>query len=809
MSEAQTREEYEYEKERKKKRKPVRKKSGFFGKILCLFLGLILGIVATVGGIVGAGYWLYTRPLDKTVYTIDKFVDADLYAMLFGSADEDGNVTYGYLSETYAEKTVKALVGDIEKATKALTGDNGTLASLNDISPKVGSTVDSLLKNLEKYNIPLTREGLLNTPLKSSEGKETLQEYFENAIMATPAGDFFQAFNGELSPLLLALCYGEEDTDYVKNDDGKIVMLGSSEKTKLGDLLGKDMSKVLDKVPVETVLKVKTDDPMLCTLAYGAEYRYTIKKNKTVIMNPVVYSYEITDGVIKFYDYEGKEIVCTAKEMIPSLYVLSIPTGKTDENGEPIFQTQYAELDKNNTANVYKDALKTEVLRYKKTTVGELQEDSKAVIDNIYLKDALNVTAKSHKVLISLAYGEYGVDYTIVGEGDNATIEPKAGGKSPRTIGQLRNDNNGLINDIQLSDVINEKQDDKVIMYLLYGRQGVHYKIDPITKKAKMLQRRIAILDGQVYNEYGEALTKKTETKNGYELDETAGIFKDENGVIYQYDPTASFGTLDVKVGDTKKTANLFYLKDEAGNKVYYEKTTLGDMSGDGSPISKLTKRLTANEVLGKDLSGHTFFKHVQNETIADLPDAVEKLTIQQVFATDVFKSDTDGNFLDKDGNITTDPTKRVLNREWWYLLHNEEACHAAGHTDSPCDCISDFKLTEMSKLIADMKENVHLATLQQLSDDGMMKFTDGTLGSELKSELRYGKEAGKSVPIYIKVKTESGTENKTASEVFQDRNGDGKLTVGEMTVEEMISYVDGVITAINALDQLVENGTI
>lgn len=67
MSEAQTREEYEYEKERKKKRKPVRKKSGFFGKILCLFLGLILGIVATVGGIVGAGYWLYTRPLDKTV----------------------------------------------------------------------------------------------------------------------------------------------------------------------------------------------------------------------------------------------------------------------------------------------------------------------------------------------------------------------------------------------------------------------------------------------------------------------------------------------------------------------------------------------------------------------------------------------------------------------------------------------------------------------------------------------------------------------------------------------------------------------
>lgn len=795
MSEAQTREEYEYEKERKKKRKPVRKKSGFFGKILCLFLGLILGIVATVGGIVGAGYWLYTRPLDKTVYTIDKFVDADLYAMLFGSTDEDGNVTYGYLSETYAEKTVKALVGDIEKATKALTGDNGTLASLNDISPKVGSTVDSLLKNLEKYNIPLTREGLLNTPLKSSEGKETLQEYFENAIMATPAGDFFQAFNGELSPLLLALCYGEEDTDYVKNDDGKIVMLGSSEKTKLGDLLGKDMSKVLDKVPVETVLKVKTDDPMLCTLAYGAEYRYTVNEDQTVTMNPIVYGYEITDGTVKFYDYEGEEIPCTAKALIPDLYALSIETGKTDENGAPIFETQYAELGENGKANVYKDASKTEVLRYKKTTVGELQEDSKAVIDNIYLKDALNVTAKSHKVLISLAYGEYGVDYTIVGEGENASIQPKAGGRTPRTIGELRNDSNGLLNGVQLSDVIDEKRDDKVIMYLLYGRENVHYEIDPVTDKPRMLQRRIAILGEQVYNEYGEVLTKKTET---------AGIFKDENGVIYKYDPSSPFDTLSVKVGKTKRTASLFYLTDETGNKVYYKKATLGDMSGNDSPISKLTQRLTASEVLGKDLSGHTFFKHVQNETIADLPDAVENLTIQQVFETDIFKMDGNGDFLDKDDKVTTDPTKRVLkpdSRAWWYLLHNEEDCHKAEHPDAPCDCISDFKLTEMSMLIKNMKKNIQLATLQQLFDDKMMTFTKETLASELKSELRYGVADDQSIEIKVKI---DGKE-QSVTEAFS-----GKLTVGEMTVEEMISYVNGVINALDNLEkEFLKNGTI
>lgn len=799
MSDAQPREEYEYEKERKKQRKPVRQKSGVFGKILCLFLGLFLGVAGTIGGVVGVGYWVYTRPMRKTITTVDKFVDKDLYALLFGSPDENGTLTGGYLSEAYAEKTVKQLLGDVKTAAKALSEANGTLGKLNDISPKVGEGVDALLESLTEYNIPVTREGLLTTPLKAEEGETDLKTYFENALMSTAAGDFFSAVSGDdLSPMLSALCYGEENVHYIKTGSGEIIMLGNAKKTTLGEIVGASTEKLTDKIPVDAVMKIKPTDPILCTLAYGAEYRYTATQSG-VTMNPIVYDYQIVDGVVKFYEYTGEELVCTATELIPSFYTLSVPTGEKNEDGSPVLETQYAELGTNGKACVYQDPLKTKPLRYKKITVGQLHGESKKIIDEIYLKDALDVTAKSHKVLISLAYGEYDVDYTIVGTGDNAIIQPKTGGKPPRTIGQLRKDSNGLINGVQLSDFIKEKRDDSVIMYLLYGRKGVHYTVNPETDKVEMLQRRIAVFDGQVYNEYGEPFP------NGCILDETNGKFIDENGVSYAYSPSEPFDTLTITVNKKKETALLYYVSDEKGKPVRYEKTTLGGMSGDNNLLSKLVERLTASEVLGeqKDL---TFFKHVKDETLINLPAAIENLTVQQVFETDIYKSDKDGNFLDEDGNITTDMNARVLNPEWWYLLHNEEDCHKAGHTDSPCSCISNFKLTEMSKLISDMKENVHLATLQQLSDDGMMKFTDGTLGSELKNELRYGKDANDYVPIRIKVKTESGTEYKTAAEIFSDRNGDGKLTVGEMTVEEMISYVDGVISAIDTLNLLMSN---
>lgn len=808
MRESKNAYEYPYERERR-----PRKKSGAGGKIVALLLGFVLGITAAVGGVAGVGYWIYSRPLEKTVNTADKFLSADLYALLFGSTDENGNPITGYLSSDYAEKSVKELVGDIAAAAKALS-DNGNLAALDAISPKVGKAVDSLLKQFEKYNMPLNRDELLSKPLKSSDGQETLLEYFENSIKATAAGDFFAGLGSKLSPLLLALCYGEEGINYEKDGEGNIAMLDGFEKNTLGDLLSEDMSKIMNKVPVEAVLKVKPTDGVLCALAYGTANRYTVKDDGSIEMTQVAYTAELADGALTLYDDQGEPLVAAATELSENFYAVELTTEQTDENGKPITETQYVEVDPETGVGLaYKDECKQTVLRYRKVTVGGLQEDSKAIVNNIYLKDAMNITASSHKVLISLAYGEYGADYKYVekettGENGETVVTKEIemlGNAQPRTVGDLRKQGSALIDSISLTDVLNEDRDDKIVMYLLYGKQDIHYSIDPETDELKMLQKRVAVLDGLVYDEYGEPYVKQEGETNGYVLDAENGAYTDETGVTYYYDPAASFGT--VKIGETtneetgEKTelyAPLYYLTDENGEAVYYKKTSLGDLSGANNPIAKFTDRLTCGEIFGDDAKNNKFLKHLTEKTISELPAAVENLTIQQVFGTDIYKTDGNGNFVDAENNVTQDPEKYVLNREWWYLLHNEEDCKAAEHQKSHCECISDFKITDMNALIDDMKNNIHLSTLQQLADDGMMQFTQNTLDSDLKNEIRYGKESGQTIPIHVTV----NGEKKYATEVFEDKNGDG-LTVGDMTVEEMILYVDGIMNAIEKLDEM------
>ena len=63
-------------------------RNNFFGTLITLIIGLLLGIVLTVGGVIGAGYWAITQPLNTTVTKVDDMVEADIYGMIFGTEDE-------------------------------------------------------------------------------------------------------------------------------------------------------------------------------------------------------------------------------------------------------------------------------------------------------------------------------------------------------------------------------------------------------------------------------------------------------------------------------------------------------------------------------------------------------------------------------------------------------------------------------------------------------------------------------------------------------------------------------------------------
>ena len=100
----------EYENKRPEK---VVKKGGVLGKILFFFLGLILGMVLIAGSVFGVFYYALTRPSKDTLQIADKYVEGDLYGLIFGSVKQEGDKTIiqtGLLDERYAEETVSAIL---------------------------------------------------------------------------------------------------------------------------------------------------------------------------------------------------------------------------------------------------------------------------------------------------------------------------------------------------------------------------------------------------------------------------------------------------------------------------------------------------------------------------------------------------------------------------------------------------------------------------------------------------------------------------------------------------------------------------
>lgn len=736
-------------------------RNNFFGTLITLIIGLILGIVLTVGGVIGTGYWAITQPLNTTVTKVDDLVEADVYTMLFGS--EEGK---GILSDTYAEKTVKDLLADITNAASKLTADGGSLKNLNDVSPQVSVMLEKLVSKLDEYAITLDADELLKKPFKSSDKEaETFAQYLSAAIQNTAIGDLFSKFSDEpLSDLLLVLCYGEKDVDYTVDAEGKIQMLGDSKKTTLRDLTSGDMMTLLASVPVDAVIDIDLNDDVMCAIAYGTSDHVYLGEDGKAKMHQVVYTAK--DG--KFYTDKNEAVVADLKYLNTegTLIELTISTGETDDDGNPINEVQYASI-KSGKWYVYKDAELTAPLLYEKVKIGDLQGDAMAIIDNVYLKDALGITNANttHNVLISLAYGEENVNYTIESDGTIKSIT------TPRTIGELRLRGGDLINDIALSDIMGEDRSQAIVMYLLYGRKDVHYTITG--DAVEMLQKRIAVIGDKAYNEYGEAL--------GGTVTESTRTYVDANGVTYKYGNTA-IDTVATADGD----ANVYYLFDASGNVLKYKKTSLGDLTGSDNLISRISTRLTIGEIVEIDESGNSLLKHVKNETIESLPTAIENLTIQQVFEDKIFKTDGAGN--------------KVVTGSWWYLLHSETDCQANGHTNpASCSCVSDYNLQGMDKLIDNMKNNIHLSTLNKLSADGMLNFGDGMLGSKIFTEIS---AAGHTFYIKVRVPDENGdypaTANTLASVAFA-----GKNTLGELTVEETIEYAEGLIKVVEQIDAI------
>lgn len=763
--------DYEYddlEIGKKPKKTVVIKKGGWLGKIVALFLGVIIGIVAGIGGLVGAGYYIATQVKIKDA--------ADTVSGLTGLEIPLSD----YLSDEYAELTLLGVIDGTVQTVSKISAGEGTLNDLNAISPFVGNYIKSeggLIDTLVALGIDTNAEELMSRILVKTVETEDyddtyLSDYLMLKIDEIPFSKLVETVGFDGNELITTLTYGVEGVDY-KIQNGEYVMLGDSTPLTIGGFLSAELDVRIEKLPLDAVMDDPQDEIMK-TLFYGPAHRYAETPNG-VIMNQVFYTYDGTN----FYDDNGKKLSlkeATATTEANDEFVL------TFKNGTKQTVKQSADGDK---FYAYTTDKEPQIIRFKKTTIGDLEGEAETLINNITLESALKLNDSSHAILKAIAYD----------------------GETKRTIKDLREKGSDLINEVSLSDVIPIDVEDKIVMYLLYGKENVHYAVDAETGAITPLQKRVAIYNGKVFNEYGELI--ENATPNG-----TASYAL--NGKTYDLVANASLGTVQVKLvnGETTTThdATLYYVR-QNGENLYYAPTTIGDMQN-ADVISKLTGRLRLKDVM--DVGENKLLKHLAEKPIDDLPQAINALTIDDVFgehfyyraynpATGAYTSyrkngnyqpiDNDGNLvngayfvdinnqsvdINSDGVVTRAEADRALTGTWKYLLMERKA-------DGTFTINHQHTIVEIDGIMDYMSDNVHAATVRELKLDGIVKNID----SATLNKVIIGKMGSTEIKI------------EQNGELVRVDNLDGDLTdedhIGDLTVEQLMLYMGAMLDILSA----------
>ncbi len=477
----------------------VKKKGGFLGKLVAFLLGMVIGAVALVGGVIGGAYLALTRvkindavnkiegvagiqiPLDD--YLSEVYANQSVLDLVKDIAGVASDVASG-----------KGTLNDLNTISPAvgrlLTGEGGLLELLagyglkldaNEVMNKYlvkgnnadGEETDYLFGYItsEVKNMPLdsilkvagmegnalidilvygiededyTRDEQGNIVM--NEGKEILTiggvggADLTDRILKAPAGSFMRSMGFEGNSLLDTIIYGIEDEDYTVVGDKKVMNPGKHQLT-FEELLGSGFESRLDKLPVDALIEVKTDDSMMLAVAYGAKNRYTIDGDK-VTMNQIEYTFD--NGSV--YDDKGEElkVMVDKADVSEFTYVLTF----ADES------KQYVKLENGKyVAYAYEehtDAYKP--ILYPKNTVGDLQEDMSSLVDDVTLADILSIEQKDGDVMSSIAFKEDG---------------------TPRTIGELRDNQTEIIDTITLADALGiDENEEGMIHSIAFDKDG-------------------------------------------------------------------------------------------------------------------------------------------------------------------------------------------------------------------------------------------------------------------------------------------------------------------------------------------------
>lgn len=476
------------------------------GKFLSCLLGIFIGILLTLGGLVGGGFYVY-----KNVKV----------GSLLGLLPQE---TDNWLSDEYAQNTIEGLVKELQ----SLANGDITLEKVAQISPAAGDKIDEVLDNVNQNGIvTLDRDALYKTPINQLTSNlmdvviitSTLDSLSETMNFALPdmplitgggqdkevwvytavndnethtidkaiaLGDYtyytrsskYERVTEEKITSLYSLSGVVTDENGYLKKDGKFiyardVVQGDSGETYRYTKLERD-SKLIDAADGETYTFL-TDQLFFKNGPDGEYTKLTLTDggSRTVYAVPSSYAYRL------LYAEQGGE------------YVLAT---KTDEGGNPVsgsggfeILTQFenvhlfAETDvydevtepteeivRNNLLFVKTDGIGSLPVNYGITALsgaldvntltlnkvgeyfgisltndilkeitdvplGYMSESMQDAMQNIQLASVLKLDGSSSSILLYLAYGEKGIDYTV---GADNQIVPV---NEPKTITEVMN----------------------------------------------------------------------------------------------------------------------------------------------------------------------------------------------------------------------------------------------------------------------------------------------------------------------------------------------------------------------------------
>ena len=658
-----------------------------------------------------------------------------------------------YETETCAGDKIlykKTTLNDLMNGDASSLIDNvelGTLMGLDGSSDKMLLSLAYGSEGVD-YEIDASTNAIVRleggkapTTVKDLRNDETASGLLKGLKLGDVLGisplDQFDDAKKDPDPMMLALAYGEEGTDYVieeKDGEKVIVWLGDSGPRTIGDLTAGD-SAIFDTITLASVMNLTpASDPIMISLAFGKDTHYTIVEEEFVMLPQ---KYTLKEGVL--YDDNGEAVTAEATG-VEGVYKVTFVKGTGETQKTEIY---YAKADSAGDAEYYLYTDETcagEKVLYKKTSIGDLKGDNASdIIKDIQLATVLDLTPSSDSILIALAYGNEGEDYIIR---DGAIV--MLNDAKPRTIKQLKDSN--LVNEIRLSAILQTKPEDKITMYLLYGVEGTHYKMEngEVVMLGDYTPRTIGDLSGD--NSPVSTITKDLTIGD---LVGTAGdsklLAKISDWKIAQLSDQSQINTIKLgEVIDIKDTDPAL-LKNLA-------ETSIGE-------LNTRINTMTLAEILGEEqVNGSTFLKHLDTSTINSLAADLDKLTIQQVFEDKIYKKDADGNYvLGEDGS-------KVLTGTWKYLLvkdGKEQEC----------------QIKEIDSLVSNMTANMQSATLNDLSDDKIL-----TLEEAFRRK---------------KIKYDFGPLEKI--EPYLNAQGQEKTTIGELTITELVDYVGKLLDKVGA----------